>query len=104
MRIKFCCLWLPLTHFSPSYRLFFVIEFINGGDLMYHMQRHLRLPESFATFYAAEICIALNFLHERQIVYRDLKLDNVLMDCEGHIKLTDYGMCKVGLPFFRSGV
>ncbi len=65
---------------------------------MYHMQRHLRLPESFATFYAAEICIALNFLHERQIVYRDLKLDNVLMDCEGHIKLTDYGMCKVGLP------
>ena len=83
--------------FQSESRLFFVIEFVRGGDLMFHMQRQRKLPEDHARFYASEICLALNYLHERGIIYRDLKLDNVLLDEDGHIKLTDYGMCKEGL-------
>ena len=72
---------------SPS-RLFFIIEFVRGGDLMYHMQRQRRLPEEHARFYASEISLALNYLHSNSIIYRDLKLDNVLLTDSGHIKLS----------------
>lgn len=53
---------------TPS-RLFFVIEFVRGGDLMFHMQRQRRLPEDHARFYVAEISLALNFLHEKGKIF-----------------------------------
>jgi RAC serine/threonine-protein kinase len=65
--------------------------------LFYHIGREKRFSEDRVRFYAAEILLALHYLHQKGIVYRDLKLENILLDSDGHIKITDFGLVKEGI-------
>uniref|UniRef100_A0A7N4PUZ5 Serum/glucocorticoid regulated kinase family member 3 n=1 Tax=Sarcophilus harrisii TaxID=9305 RepID=A0A7N4PUZ5_SARHA len=83
--------------FQTTEKLYFVLDFVNGGELFFHLQRERSFPEHRARFYAAEIASALGYLHSIKIVYRDLKPENILLDSTGHVVLTDFGLCKEGI-------
>nr|QWX95776.1 serine/threonine kinase isoform A [Strongyloides stercoralis] len=90
--------------FQTADRLCFVMEFAIGGDLYYHLNKQVQIfregfSESRTRFYGAEIVLALGYLHENNIVYRDLKLENLLLDKDGHIKIADFGLCKEDISF-----
>jgi len=72
-------------------------DYYNGGELFFHLQKHRRFSENLTRFYAAEIYLALRFLHKGGIIYRDLKPENIILDRDGHIKLIDFGLAKSGI-------
>ncbi|KAJ3203458.1 camp-dependent protein kinase catalytic subunit [Entophlyctis luteolus] len=74
--------------------LYIVLEFVQGGELFSFLRRSGRFKNSMALFYAAEVVLAFEYLHNRDIVYRDLKPENLLIDAKGHIKITDFGFAK----------
>jgi serine/threonine protein kinase len=81
--------------FQSSQRLYLITEFMQGGDYFYHLRRERRFSEEKTRFYMAEIILALEYLHKNKYIYRDLKPENVLLDINGHIKLTDFGLSKM---------
>lgn len=83
--------------FTCRDNLYLVMEYLNGGDL-YSLLRNLGcLEEDMARVYIAELVLALKYLHSMNVIHRDLKPDNLLIGPDGHIKLTDFGLSKVGL-------
>ncbi|KAF2346265.1 Protein kinase domain [Trinorchestia longiramus] len=80
--------------FQDSNNVYFGTEFLSGGDLYHALENDEKMCEERIKLYACEILLGLEFLHEKNIIYRDMKLDNVLIGADGHIKIADFGLCK----------
>ena len=80
--------------FQSPERIFFVLDYANGGELFSHLRKKGRFLEKETSFYAAELILALDHLHEMGFIYRDIKPENILLDSEGHVKITDFGLSK----------
>jgi serine/threonine protein kinase len=89
--------------FQSKDKLYFVLDYCAGGELFFHLGKLGKFPESRARFYAAEIFLAISYVHTLDIIYRDLKPENVLLDAQGHIRLTDFGLSKEGISSSSSG-
>ncbi|XP_077283659.1 ribosomal protein S6 kinase alpha-5-like [Arctopsyche grandis] len=94
------CPFLVTMHyaFQTDARLHLVLDYVSGGELFTHLFQRERFTEAEVTIYIAEIILALEQLHKRGIIYRDIKLENILLDSEGHVILTDFGLSKEFLP------
>jgi serine/threonine protein kinase len=89
--------------FQSKHKLYFVLDYCAGGELFFHLGKLGKFPEHRACFYAAEIILAISHVHTLDIIYRDLKPENVLLDAMGHIRLTDFGLSKEGISSSSSG-
>jgi len=85
--------------FQTPEKLYLVLDYMNGGELFYHLQNETAFSEERASFYTAELVLALKHLHRYNIIYRDLKPENILLDSNGHVALTDFGLCKENVSF-----
>jgi serine/threonine protein kinase len=89
--------------FQCDSMLYLVLDYCPGGELFFHLNRAGVFPENVTRFYAAELVLALADLHQGDVVYRDLKPENVLLDHAGHVKLADFGLCKREVSSSTSG-
>ncbi|KAH3899730.1 related to Serine/threonine-protein kinase YPK2/YKR2 [Saccharomycodes ludwigii] len=83
--------------FQSKDKLYLVLPFIPGGELFYHLSKCGRFSTARSRFYIAELLCAIEGLHKMDVIYRDLKPENVLLDHQGHIALCDFGLCKLNM-------
>lgn len=86
---------IKLHHnFQTKDKIYFIFEYGKGGDMFFHLQKVRRFSENEVKIYAAQLFLALEYLHNNNILYRDIKPENIIMDCKGNIKLIDFGLAK----------
>eukprot|EP01136_Pigoraptor_vietnamica_P009446 Opistho-1_new@45956 len=83
-----------IAAFKDTRNLYIVLEYVNGGEMFTHLHTYGRFPSPMARIYAAEVAMGLSYLHNLDIIYRDLKPENLLLDHRGHIRITDFGFAK----------
>ncbi len=81
--------------FQDENKLYIVSDFMQGGDMFYHLHSKKKFDEATSKFYAIELILGLEFLHKNNMIYRDLKPENILMDSTGHLKISDFGLSKI---------
>jgi serine/threonine protein kinase len=80
--------------FQDDQKLYLVMNYVGGGNFKFYLKELGRFPEHFIRFYGAELAVTLEYLHDNRILYRDLKLENVMLGMDGHVQLTDFGLAK----------
>ncbi|KAE8817533.1 protein kinase [Hordeum vulgare] len=80
--------------FQDDEFLYLIMEYLPGGDMMTLLMRKDTLTEDEAKFYIAETVLAIESIHKHNYIHRDIKPDNLLLDLSGHLKLSDFGLCK----------
>ncbi|CAK9136664.1 unnamed protein product [Ilex paraguariensis] len=80
--------------FQDTEYLYLIMEYLPGGDMMTLLMREDTLSESVAKFYVAQSVLAIESIHKHNYIHRDIKPDNLLLDKNGHMKLSDFGLCK----------
>jgi len=83
--------------FQNHEKLYMCLEYLHGGEMFQHLKEAKRFPEALSRFFVAEVILALEFLHSKDIIYRDIKPENILVGADGHLKLTDFGLSKEGI-------
>lgn len=80
--------------FNDEFRVYFIMDYIDGGELFRHLLKVRRFQNDQAQFMIAQIALAIGYLHSKKILYRDLKPENVLFRRDGYVLLADYGLAK----------
>lgn len=93
-RLDYPFLVYMLGTIQDPHNLYFILEYVQGGEVFTFLRRSGRFQNSVAKFYAVEVILAFEYLHCRDIIYRDLKPENLLIDSKGHVKITDFGFAK----------